>query len=205
MFKTKNRPVMFTIGKLVDTFLLTLLWILFSLPIITMGAASTALSAVTLRMAAGEDLLVMRTFVKTFKQEFTSSLKVWLILLLVGVVLVGNYWFLMQLQGQLVTAFLGLMLVFTLIYFFVLVYVFPLIAKFNNTTGKYLLSALMMSIKHLPATIVIVLIFAVVCIGVSYFMPLLMISVGLFTMLSAYVLKAVLRKYIPETAELENN
>jgi len=205
MFKSKNGPVMFTIGKLVDAFMLTLLWIVFSLPIITMGAASTALSAVTLRMAAGEELLVTRTFIQTFKNEFSSSLKVWLILLLMGIVLVGDYWFLLQLQGPLVTAFLGMTLVLTLGYLFVLIYIFPLIAKFNNTPGKYILSALMMSLRHLPITIAITLIFIAVCIGVSYFLPLMLISVGLFSMLSAYLLQTVLRKYISASAELESN
>jgi uncharacterized membrane protein YesL len=205
MFKSKNGPVMFTIGKLVDAFMLTLLWIVFSLPVITMGAASTALSGVTLRMAAGEELLVARTFVQTFKQEFSSSLKVWLILLSIGVILVGDYWFLLQLQGPLVTAFLGMTLVLTLCYIFVLIYIFPIIAKFKNTPGKYLLSALMMSLRHLPATIAITLIFIAMCIGISYFLPLMIISVGLFTLLSAYLLQAVLRKYISASTELESN
>ena len=70
-----------------DLILLNILWLLCSVPFITIGASTTALYSVTLKMAANEEGYIIRGFWDAFKKSFKQSTLVWLILLAVGAVL----------------------------------------------------------------------------------------------------------------------
>ena len=66
---------------------LNLLWIVFSLPVITAGAATAALYDVTLRLAREEEPPLTRQFFKAFRENFRQATVLWLILLGVGALL----------------------------------------------------------------------------------------------------------------------
>lgn len=75
--------------------LVNILWILCSMPIVTMGAATTAAYYVFYHNITGEDEAVIKPFFKAFKQSFTQATLLWLPLLLIGVVLVLDVMFLL--------------------------------------------------------------------------------------------------------------
>ena len=50
-----NNPVWRFMGKIADMFLLTLAWFVCSVPIITIGASTTALYYVSLKMEEGKE------------------------------------------------------------------------------------------------------------------------------------------------------
>ena len=64
-----------------------ILWLLCSLPVVTMGAATTAAYYVFYRNITGEDDAVIKPFFKAFKQNFAQATLLWLPLLLIGIVL----------------------------------------------------------------------------------------------------------------------
>lgn len=55
---------------LADIFLLSFLWLIFSIPIITAGASTTAVYYVCTKKAAGTDAYVLKGFLKSFIQYF---------------------------------------------------------------------------------------------------------------------------------------
>ncbi len=57
-----NNPVWRFMGKVADMFFLTVLWVVFSLPIITIGASTKALYYVTLKMAGGKEGVPLAVF-----------------------------------------------------------------------------------------------------------------------------------------------
>ena len=56
--------------KLAQGCYLNLLWMVFSIPVFTMGAATAALYRVTLKIARGEEPSVTQQFIRGFKQDF---------------------------------------------------------------------------------------------------------------------------------------
>ena len=70
---------------LYDLTILNWLWLLCSLPIVTIGPATAAVYAVTLKMARDEESGIVKPFFKAFREGFPQAL---ILSLLVGVLLV---------------------------------------------------------------------------------------------------------------------
>ena len=66
------------INKLLDVLLLNLLWILCSLPVVTIGAATCAAFSVTLKMVDDEEGYIVKPFFKYFKQNFKQGTLMWI-------------------------------------------------------------------------------------------------------------------------------
>ena len=76
-----NNPIMRFLVNMFDLMGLSVLWVVFSLPIFTMGAASTALySAAYHHVRKGEDYL-WNSFFSAFKENFKRSTLTWLVAL----------------------------------------------------------------------------------------------------------------------------
>ncbi len=76
-----DNPVIRFIIKIFDCMVLSVLWTVFSLPIITMGASSTALYAAIYHHIRKEEGYLWSSFWKAFKENFKRSTLSWLPLL----------------------------------------------------------------------------------------------------------------------------
>ena len=86
IFSIEN-PVWQFINKLLHVLLLNLLWVVCSIPIITMGASTTAVYYVTLKLVRDEEGYTIKSFFDSFKTNFKQATLIWIILLLVGIFL----------------------------------------------------------------------------------------------------------------------
>ena len=139
---------------------LNLLWFVCSLPIVTIGAATTALYYVTLEIADNEEGDITQQFFRSFKSNFKQATVLWLILLVIGVVLGTDIYVLRHLSAAttgplavMLTLALALVIVACIVYAFVLCYVFPLLARVDNTNLAMLKNSLLISIRYLSCTI----------------------------------------------------
>ena len=80
-----DKPLFAVLTKLTYSAYLNILWLVCSLPIVTIGASTTALFYVTLKMAEDRDDGLTRMFFKAFRENFKPATKLWLILLARGV------------------------------------------------------------------------------------------------------------------------
>ena len=87
IFSLEN-PIWKFIGNLADFFLLSCLWYLCCLPVVTAGAATTALYYVTLKMARGQEGQLIPAFFHSFKQNLKQATALWVGYLAVGILLV---------------------------------------------------------------------------------------------------------------------
>lgn len=156
-FDTDNAVWRF-MGKVADLVVLNLLFILCSIPIVTIGASITAMYTVTLKMVEKKEGYIASSFFKAFKSNFKQSTIIWLILLVTGVVIVGEVYVINHTElfsGNVMNylfAFLGFC------YIMILSYVFPLQSKFENKIINTVSNAVMMGIAHfIPWTILIIL------------------------------------------------
>lgn len=148
-----DSPLMQALTKIANLMILNLLTIICCIPIITAGASLTALHYMCLKMKRNEDGYIVKGFFKAFAESFKQATPVWLILIVVYVVFFGdflivyragiefNYWF------QVALAVVGIFVIF------VSLMVFPVMAKFSNTTFQTLKNALIISIVKFPITL----------------------------------------------------
>ncbi len=78
MFNYDNKVFEF-INRVVDTIFVALLWVVFSLPIITIGASTTAFYETVHKVLRQNRGYIWRTFWTTFTSNFKRSTIVWLI------------------------------------------------------------------------------------------------------------------------------
>ena len=77
---------------------LNLLWAICSIPIVTIGAATTGLYYVMLKLARGEEGNVTKMFFRSFRENFKQATVLWLILLAVGLFLGADGYILYHLR-----------------------------------------------------------------------------------------------------------
>lgn len=159
-FFNYDNPVMQFLSRLTDIFILNILFILCSLPVVTIGASAAALYSVTLKMAKNEESYIFQSFFSAFKSNFKQGTLSWLILMLAGTVLWVDYRAADMIAEPLqrILSFIvfsaGVLLLFTAMY------LFPYIARFENTMKNCFKNAFMISIAQLPYTLVLLILFA---------------------------------------------
>ena len=187
--------------KLCNCCYLNLLWLICSIPIFTIGASTSALYSVTLKIARNEDVIIHRQFFKAFRENFRQATVLWLILLVLGLCLGGDIYILYHLHTHatgtiavILTLMLALVIVATIAYVMILFYVFPLVTSVVNTNIAMLKNSFLISIRYLFCTILVFGIhFAVFFVSVRIFTPLLIFVQGFCAMLSSPFLSNVIQ------------
>ncbi len=170
---------------------LNLLWMICSLPIVTIGASTTALYDVCLRIAEEREHNVTKQFFTAFKNNFKQSTRLWLILLAAGLVLGADGYIVHNLRSSSVglpavfwTLNLALLIAAAVVYTIVLLYIFPLIARFENNDKAMLKNAFLFGIRYLFNTILMFAIhFAMFFAIVSIFTPLILFGEGIVALI----------------------
>lgn len=143
------------ISKVSDTIVLNILFVICSIPIVTIGASITALYSVSMKITRDEDAYAMKEFIKQFKQNFKQSTIIWLILLVIGLFIGMDFYLCNSILNNAVgMVFKFIFTIVSVVLLFVLVYSFPLIARFENSLKNTLSNAILMSIQHLPYTLI---------------------------------------------------
>ena len=189
-------PVWRFIGKLVDMVLLTVIWAVLCLPVFTIGAATTALYYVTMKMAADVEGYIFHDFFHAFRSNFKQATGVWMLMLAFGAALAGAMWWYYQINSLIGAVALPVLLVVASLYLLVLTYLFPLLARCEVSVKQLLDMAFIISIRNFGWSL-----FMVVCsgcmlaIGIFVAAPLLVVSAGLVAYIHGKVLKIVFEPY----------
>ena len=180
--------------------LLNLLWFVCSLPIVTIGASTTALYYASLKLVRDEDHHIVSQFFRSFRENFKQATVLWLILLGTGLFLAADGYILYHLRltaagpaAVLWTLLLAVIIAAAVIYVIVLLYVFPLLASVSNTTAAMLKNAFLIGTHFLFATILVFAVHvAMFFVVVAWFTPLIIFGEGLCALISAWLLNNIL-------------
>ncbi|MBO7711252.1 MAG: YesL family protein [Lachnospiraceae bacterium] len=146
-------PLFTALNKLSDLIILNLLFVLCSLPIVTIGASMTALSYVTLKMKEGEEGYVARSFFRSFKQNFKQATIIWIFMLLIAVLMFMDFRIMRLYEGTVGTVMRISVYLGALIWGMILVYIFPLLARFENSIRQTVQNAILLAIANAPKTL----------------------------------------------------
>lgn len=143
-----DSPVMQKLSLLIDLMFLNFLWLICSLPVVTIGASTTALHAVVQKYVANEEGGIVKPFFKAFCKNFKQSTMLWVPVLLLIVALVIDLLYLFAAgagtQFWLWIPFFAVCVV-TLI---ILTYGFPLIARYENDTRIVIRNSFLLFLTH---------------------------------------------------------
>jgi uncharacterized membrane protein YesL len=195
LFQEARKPTIIT--KVVDLMILNCVFIIACLPIITIGASLTSLYHVTLKMVDPEkDYFLLKDFIKSFKVHFIQSTTV-MGIVLIKVALLAAIIYLINLTGDgqpslmITMPFLLLVTIMGL----VVLYLFPLLAYFDNTIFHTFKNALIISFDQMAKSIVLFLIALVIIIVI----PLFVTQIWFLWLLMAFSLTAYLQSLILKT------
>lgn len=177
-------PLMRGLTRLADVMILNLLFIATALPVITLGAALTALNFTAMRIGTGECNSVTGDYFRSFRQNFRQAAVIALLLAAFGAGLIAWYQVIPGLPfGK--TAEFGLLIVWYVLafgYATTTLFVFPYLAQFDGTTREVLRNARLLSWKH-PLTALGALLLIALSVGVTLFAPAFT-GYGLFWLLA---------------------
>ena len=147
------------INKLLDVLLLNLLWFLYRLPVVTIGAATCAAFSVTLKMVDDEEGYIVKPFFKYFKQNFKQGTLMWLV--------TAPQIYLLYLLWQLVIKSddINAIIIIGVIFLTALsismnIYSYPLIARYENSLKKIIKNSFGISIQYFGKTIILIAVIA---------------------------------------------
>ena len=188
-----DSKIMLALTGLADLMILNLLFVATCIPVFTIGAASSALYTVCFRMIRQEEGHIISGYLRSFRENFRQGTGIWLILLLLAAVGALNLGWLDNIGGLMQTVMRLVTVMVLAILAFIHAYVFPLQSQFRNTVKVTLSNAFLLSIGHLPRTMLIT---------VLNLFPLGLLAVNLYTFLDSALVWFVI--YFSGTAFLNS-
>ncbi len=146
-------------SRLTDVFKLNFLWLLCSLPIVTIGASTIAAFSVTLKMVDDNEGYIAKDFFKAFK----ANLKQGIVMSFVSILCAWVIYLDFQIYRAVETngwLYLAIGVVTTYIFAFSMLYVYPLLARYENTIFNTLKNSFRISMKYFFRSIFIFLVVA---------------------------------------------
>lgn len=171
-FFSMDSALMRGLGILADVMILNLLFIISALPVVTLGAALTALNFTAMRIGSGACNSVLEDYVRSFRSNFRQATIVLFVLGLLALVLGAWYVVVTQSGLQPIVELLLLAAWYVLAFNFVMaaLFVFPYLAGFDGSTRQVLRNARLLSWKHPFAGLGALLLIGL-CVGVTVFYP----------------------------------
>lgn len=138
--KLKNSLLTF-FHNLFDLMVVNCLWLLCSLPIITIGPATCGMYTVTLKLARDEAVNPLKDFLHGFKSNLKAGILLELICVLPLVIAAGDVWFALQQTGMMQSLYLALTAIAAMLFLILISYTFALQAMFENSLKQQVFNA----------------------------------------------------------------
>ena len=184
---------------------LNILWLVCSLPIITIGASTTALIYSCMKLRKDEGYPT-RNFFHSFKENFGQSTLIWLLYLVVGLCIAWGFIFWNHSTLFFAKVAWAVVLAVAIAYGISFMFVFAIQSKFYNSIKDTIRFSFLVPIHNLKETILIAMIVgAVIILNVctTFIVNFFTMNLGIGAL--AYYLgmhyETIFKQYVPETEE----
>lgn len=187
-------------NSLWNLLMISVLWVLCSIPVITFGASTAAAYYAAAKVIRGREGKIISEFFHAFKSNFKQSAFFSAIYAVILAVLLLECYYVYQ-SSQLPLPMLYLFYGMVLAVVANIQYLFPFMSRFSLTKFALFRMATLCSFRHLITTILLLLLFAAMCIGV-YLMPWgVFLFPGVMFLVKTFLMERVIRKYMPAPAD----
>ncbi len=178
---------------------------LFSLPIVTIGASTTALYSVFIKMRNNKEGKLFRDFWDAFRKNFRQATIIWLIVAAAAVVFTTDIVYFVKMGGLAGTILAMVFLGLDVVLLTMSLYVFPMQAVFDNPIPTTLKSAAYLSARHLGWTVVLLALAILAVLAVILYWPVTGWFVfGLCAFISAWIFNRIFKRYYPKEEQIES-
>lgn len=210
LFNPDSRIMIF-LSRVADLVILNILWLVCCVPVVTIGASTTAMYHVIRHWQKDSVSSIMRDFFQSFKEDFKQATPVYLILLIPTAAVVMNAMLIFNPENSAAVPSYLLVIWFisALILLFISSFVYPVMAFFADSIFKTLRNAMVLALANLPRTILISILnllpVILLFVNLSFFLQSsifwLMIGGALVAYLNMSILKPVFKKLVPSEFE----
>lgn len=197
-----DNPFFRFMSKVADVIVLGIIALVFCIPVVTIVPTVTAVYYITLKTVRDEEGYLWRSFWKSFKMNFKQGAVISIIAIIAAVVFTVDIRYFYQAgiveQNQIYKLLFGIVIGVAFIAAATLLYVFPVLARFDNTIKGTLKNSMLMSIKHLPATIGIMVLTAVAVLAVYLVPVLVLFMIAIWAFASSYIFVKIFDNYMPK-------
>ena len=197
LFNPENKFWNF-MGKITDVSCMSLLWLLTSLPVFTIGASTAAFYSFTLDAVGDNEGRVIGSYFSAFKANFKKATLLWLLQLALGALLAVNLyaaWNFYLAKGVIALGFLSLSGCAALVAICCSVYIYPILAAYDFPVKKILTDSFVMATGNLHVTISLLVLFLLAGVGIYYLGGLFFFWIGLAIFFSSYFIWGLFLKY----------
>jgi uncharacterized membrane protein YesL len=187
------------LNKVADIMILDILIIIFSIPIVTIGASYTAAYYVAMKMVRDEESYIIKGFWKSFKENFIQSTILWIIVLIFAGVLVFDYRLILYSGVEFAQWMKIALLAVTAVMLMGVSYIFPMQARYTNKVGNTIKNSFLTALSHLPTSVLLVVIYALPVV-ILYFIPqsfavLFLLGFGIIVFVKSFFIRKIFDKY----------
>ena len=202
-------PILQFITKIVYSVWLNILWFVCCLPVITIGPSTTALFYACQKMARDEEGYITRSFFHSFRQNLKQGIVIGLIMTVSGGLLIFDGFVLARLYKT--SPFWAILTAVFIVacgaWLIISMWVFPLLAHFDNTTGAMFKNAIMLGMRFLVCTALMAAVYIIMALLIIHVMtPLIIFGMGTCAYINSILLKRILiqceTKSTGETGEI---
>jgi len=196
-----DNPFFTILGKIVDLVLISILWLICCIPVITIVPATSALYYTVVKVIRRERGYLTREFFHAFKMNFKTGTISGLILTAAVLLLLLDRHFTKAMEGNLAVILFSVFNALILLIFLGTLYICPVLSRFSMGIKNLFKTSFFMAMRHLPTTILMAVITIISILGVYILGILILIVPGICCLLCSFLMERVLKKYMPEKSE----
>lgn len=177
-FSTDSKLYRF-MSRLTDLLKLNLMWLLFSIPVVTIGISTIAAYTVALKIAEDREGYIGREFLEAFAANWKQGLAMSFINLICIWALWLDYQVFNTAEKNAVV-FLIIGIISAYVFVFSLLYVYPLLARYENTVFNSLKNSFRIGMKYFLRSLLLIVLLAIeaVVMFLNYTTMILIVIVG---------------------------
>lgn len=208
-----DNPVMRFLGRVADLMLLNLLFIVCSLPVVTIGASLSAMYYCLFKIKEEEEGYLIRKFFHSFKDNLKQATGMWLIMLLLFALLFLEFLMYREAEGSTGSIVRSIVLIGLIFWYLITTYAFALQSKFLNTIRNTFRNAILLMFANGPRSIAIIGLTAAVVVFTlmqkeviilwNIILAWILIGFSGIATINVQLLYPVIKKLLPEDAEEE--
>lgn len=183
-----DSPLMKFMMLVTNLICLNVLWLLMCLPVVTAGAATTAMYYVIFQYITKQDDAVLKPFFRAFKENFRTVTPIWILNLLVGAAMAAEIFYLTQSDELCLKVVFGVLL---FVYSGASSYLYPLIARYDAPVKSTVFNSFALAMRHIFSTVLIVA-FHAIPVALVLFAPEIFWKTGIVWLLGGFSLIAYL-------------
>ncbi len=200
-----NSPFFRVMSKVFDVIVLSLLWTLCCIPVITIGPATTALYYAIVKSIRKDRGYATKEFFKAFKMNFKQGAIVGVLLTVFGLILTVNLSYAKSLGSSFGSFLWYVYLVLGIALLMISLYVYPVLSRFTVTLKNLFKLSLFFAIRHIVTTVValVIVVAGALLVYLSLLLALVFVP-GVCTLLVSLLMERVLRRYTPDAEGSED-